>query len=391
MSSFAVYNPSEKIQTAVQNLDVGKKTTYVGDNGFEVQSAMDAGLFSLVIPSGITVVVGQDLILESGNYLRIEVQRGGTLVFQDAGVLGAGAILDIRGAPGSGERWQPSEATEAETSVRIIHTGAVATPSEFILEMMMFTDIKVEIDSGPNESVVFGQAAKFTRCYMRNTECIITSVNTINPAVSFSGLSYIEFCTIDCVGSSTTKVLELNGVSVRSSQIGYGDTIFRIVGCTFLATDINGSNSGDAAVEQLGSITYIGGSFRITGAFIDTGAIGNKYDNCLVIFTGTSTAPEIGAHRSTYTGCNVLCLSADGLVVSGDYVGFTGCALDVRGTGLRVTGDRCGVSGGYPIGGISTYQLTVEASAANTKVIGNAFTGALVDNGTGTQDIGNTL
>lgn len=102
---------------------------------------------------------------------------------------------------------------------------------------------------------------------------------------------------------------------------------------------------------------------------------------------------EVAALNSTFQGGLISTQNSDAFTLSGTGITLDGVSVEILGSVVTVSGDNCallGCVGASVLEDPPDFTVSVTAAANDTRLIGNSFSGAIVDLGFGTVNVGNT-
>jgi len=211
-----------------------------------------------------------------------------------------------------------------------------------------------------------------TGCYFDSLRCGPSAVAGGNDTWTSSEI------TSSCVLTSTAggTQLSLSGIRFVGSYVDSNDLQI-----------ISGPTSFTACELRFDGTTSLNGCL-ISNCLLSTSSpitltSSNKITNCQ---TDLRDIVVSGANN-LISSCN---LSATSLTLDGDTNAVAGCTIGLNDNpGLIINGDNNLLSNSQPIS--TTFRVEIAATANQTRVIGNHLSAALVDGGTLTVDLGNTV
>lgn len=375
-------------------------TVGTGGRYSSIQEALDAGETSMEIVSDLAVT--SDLVAPVGPDISVSIviNNSHTVTFSDAAFKASnrfdnvsleGSIpIPVLRTFGATPPTYGANVVINFTNVSHSNTGVLDSLDGVVAKNLIVTDTSTqEVVSLINECteavvdtvhytiqepVARDDASISATSMMLNnfTSVVQNASSALVVAVSDLCAQYCQFTTVSSqLGGGAYVLLTAEGYFEKCDfsgvTVSIEDFIASFVNCRFTQSLVEGSFPGTGELEYAAffsacfieppydwEISSTNGSFQ--GGFIDPSLI-------------TTQSLTLSGTKVTLTN---VAITMDSVTISGDQCGLVGC-----------------VSSSYNLN-TPDFAVSVTAAATDTRLIGNAFTAALSDLGTGTQNVGNT-
>ena len=402
-----VFNPLLELREKVFEIDENSRTSQyavsVGsptDKHSSIQDAIDAGFYNVVISSDLLVT--SDVVVPRQCSLKIHILSGVTLTFSNAGFTRDPSLLLVAtnmaqivivGAEGSTSGiTPPNDVFYTSKLIMTYDTGQAG--AVFDVDLLTLSNLWVEFQSPTVNGLQYikdDTQTNLVDCY------IVTNLgaHTVLCALKLGTLSTVERVQTEDSSSAPTWVWGCVGFSSFSSCsfTGTADTyvIFGETGsvgstavssCKFFSVGI-----GAAQLCAWDSCFFFSVILTSTPGGTELSTKGSHFSNCTIFVT----ADLVISGRENHISEGQFTSPSGDVIISGNNNTLSNSLIQMATGQVTISGDENVVSGCTTNNGVQGgFVMVVDATAANTKLIGNAFSAALTDNAASTADIGNS-